>query len=214
MKISIAIMAHPKRVLEAERLHKLIKTMPFSYVSLIFDSQNDEWKNGETCLYQSFGSDWHIVIQDDAIISPLFYENVVKAIENIPSESLISFYTGRVRPYSFQVNRAVHKADERGASWLSAGTLFWGVCIAIPTKHIEGVLRFAQNRREAYDSRIGRYFMQNKLPVYYAYPSIADHDYTLGSLIGNDRTVEPRVAHRYEPGLITAWNKDVIPVEL
>lgn len=213
MKISIAIMAHPRRVIEASRLHEKLRSMPFTNVSLVFDNSNDEWDTGERSLLSHDYGDWHIIIQDDAIISDHFYDNALTTINNVPSESLISFYTGKVRPYAQKILQAVEKADESGANWLQANTLFWGVCIAIPTKHIDQIIEHCRMNKREYDRRIGSYYMRHKLPVYYTHPSIADHDYTIGSLLGNDRAPEPRVAHRYHEGLLREANNSIISIK-
>jgi len=212
MNISIAIMSHPDRSKEAESLYNRLSHMQFSSIDLVFDSENNEWKNGETCLRKGNDSDWHIIIQDDAIISDNFYENVKNAILNVPDKSLISFYTGTVRPMPHRVKRAVESAATHAANWLYSDNLFWGVCIALPREYIEKLLAFTQNRKEVYDRRIGTYFYINHLPIYYTNPSLVDHDYTLKSLTGHDYNTEPRKAHQYEPLIIKNWNNQAIQI--
>lgn len=212
MKISVAIMAHPKRVIEAARLYEKLCKMPFTNVALVFDANNNEWETGERSLRSHDYSDWHIIIQDDAMISDHFYDNALTAINNVPSESLVSFYTGKVRPYAQKISQAVEKADAAGANWLRATTLYWGICIAIPTNQIPAIIEHCRLNKREYDRRIGSYYMLHKLPVYYTHPSIVDHDYTIGSLLGNDRVKEPRVAHKYHDALLSEVNKSIINI--
>lgn len=212
IKISIAVMAHPSRAAKAKVLYDKVTRMPFHSVSLVYDEMDNEWSNGKASLVSHTDSDWHVVIQDDAIISLNFYDNVKAAIENVPQQTLISFYTGRVRPKSMEVTRAVSAAESKDYSWLWAYTLMWGVGIAIPTNLIRDVIKDAETKDFVYDRRIGWYFNKRRLPVYYTYPSIVDHDYKMGSLLNNDYAELPRVAHVYEPRHIKSWNSKAVKI--
>lgn len=215
MIISVAIMAHHSREERANELKESLLHQGFCHVDLCIDrsevpSRKNEWVNGAKSLASHCRSEWHIVIQDDAIISNNFRKNVVTAIKNIPSRSIISLYTGRVRPFSTLVQNAVDEAERTGANWLLSSTLHWGVGIVIPTNYIDTLLEFTRDRNEEYDRRIGEYFFAGNAPVYYTYPSLVDHDDSLGSILGNGYNRLPRVAHRYEPGFIEHWNSKVI----
>jgi len=210
MKISVAVMAHPSRAEEAERLYRKLFRQNFYEVGLVFDDGNGEWETGKRSLLCHTDSDWHIVIQDDAIISDNFYDNALQAIVNVPEPTLLSFYTGTVRPYRSKVSRAVNKARAEQASYLSFNTLCWGVAFAIPTKDIETILDFVSSSRLLYDARIGSYYQKTWQNVYYTNPSIVDHNWELPSLTGHN-VVLKRVAHRYEPGIVE-WNNKVVEI--
>lgn len=214
IKISVAIMAHPSRYKSAEKLLKRLNHQKFHGVSLVYDKNNNEWENGKASLLSHPGSDWHIVIQDDAIISKDFYRNARNAILNVPKPTLISFYTGTVRPKVTEVKAAVDKAKEARSSWLRSNDLYWGVGLAIPTSQIDEVLESAKNKTSLYDRRIGWRYKKHNLPVYYTVPSLVDHNYKIGSILGNDYATEPRKAHWYEPELIdvTNWNKKEVKI--
>jgi len=216
MNITVAVMAHPKRKAQAEALALQLKQYPFTDISISYDSPDagshqSEWDNGSRALKAGIGKgDWHAVIQDDAILSPDFYNNIVGAITNAPSKSLISLYTGRTRPFGKRVKTAVDKAYH--ATWLQYWLLLWGVGIVLPSTHIEPLLEFVSDRDEPYDTRIGIFYQRNRLPVYYTMPSLVDHDDDLGTLIPGHGT-EPgaRVAHRLADGPV-AWNSSVIDI--
>lgn len=140
MKISLSIMTHPKRFLDAEKLYMKLKDMGFSEVRRVLDHINYEWDTGKRSLLAHRQSDWHIILQDDAIIGDNFFHNAVRAINTHKDAKLISFYTGTSRPLKSQVQRAVDKAREQKASWLTFGTLNWGVGFAIKTDCIEPML--------------------------------------------------------------------------
>lgn len=216
MTISVAVMAHPKRKKQAEALALELKSYSFVDVSISYDgvdagSHQEEWDNGKRALLAGVGkADWHVVVQDDAILSPGFYDNLQGAIENVPTKSLISLYTGTSRPIGKRVKRAVDKVVDE--TWLSYWLLMWGVGILIPSSHIEPMLDFVADRTEPYDTRIGIFYQRNRLPVYYTMPSLVDHDDVLGTLIpGHGTAPGARVAHRLATGPVQ-WNRQVITI--
>lgn len=217
MKISVTVMAVPARKLQAEYLAAILRYYPFCDVSVTYDQKaagthESEWLNGKASLMAGIGKgDYHVVIQDDAILTPHFYENIEGAINNCPGgKSLISLYTGKARPFPKRIQNAVDKAKH--ANWLRHYLLIWGVGIIIPTSHIEHLIDFVDDRTEPYDTRIGIFYQRNRLPVYYTMPCLVDHDDELGTAIPGHGT-EPgaRVAHRLATGIIQ-WNKEVIDI--
>ncbi len=215
MRISIAVMAHPDRDEQANELVKLLKTMPFFSVWLSFDMNDNEWMNGRRCVQWGATTegqtDWHVVIQDDAIISVNFFDNLVRALESVPRKSLVSLYTGTVRPEQERVVQSLYLAGRENASWLSSNSLYWGVAVAIPTDDIESLLEKVEGSILPYDRRLGSYFASKYRCVYYTVPSLVDHDHTLPSIVGNDREGPVRKAHNYESGPVE-FNKDVVRI--
>ena len=213
MKISIAIMAHPSRKEPASALALQLGQYPFSDMAIIWDEKNEEWDTGERSMrYGANKGDWHVVIQDDAVLTPDFYDNLVGAITAVPEKSVISLYTGKVRPFPERVAEAVASAPD--GSWLTHYMLMWGVGILIPSDQIEAMLDFVNEPAysdTAYDIRVGMFYHRNRLPIYYCIPSLVDHDDSIGSLIGNDYEKEPRVAHRLATGCIS-WTGAVKPL--
>lgn len=215
MKITAAIMAHPKRKKLAEALEKELKQYPFTEVNIVYDNldshtHDDEWNNGKRAMMAGVGkSDWHVVIQDDAILTPCFYENILGAIKSVPTRSLISLYTGKPRPMTKRVQTAVDKVQ--GETWLTYWLLMWGVGLLIPTSHIPHMIEFVEDRSEPYDTRIGIFYQRNRLPVYYTMPSLVDHNDGVGSLLEHGQAPGDRVAHKVATGLIS-WNDKVINI--
>ena len=211
--ISVAVMAHPKRKRQAMVLHKKLIQYPFSSVRIVWDEKNDEWDTGTRAMMRGAAENgWHLVIQDDAILTPDFYANVAKCISAVPTKSVISLYTGKVKPLADRVQAAVDKADD--GDWLNFYMLLWGVAILIPTEHIKPMLEFVggdEYRDTQYDNRVGVFYQRNILPIYYTMPSLVDHDDDLGTLIPDHATQQPRVAHRLATGLID-WTDNVINI--
>lgn len=213
VKISIVVMSHPKRSKEAFYLAGKLLLIPFHNVKIRLDSENNEWDNGYKCWQSvSNDSDWSVVIQDDAIISSNFYDNLEKAIDNIPQEGLLSLYLGEVRPYRYSVAKAFNYAIGSGASYLTSIGLYWGVCVLMPTSKIKDVLNASEAlNRYLYDVRLGKAATSLKMPIYYTTQSLVDHDDELDSLIGH-KAHEKRVAHKYQPSIINEWNSKVVKI--
>lgn len=204
-------MAHPSRRSAAEALLAELQQYPFAAASIVWDERNEEWDTGTRALRAGVGrGDWHVVVQDDAILSPYFFSNLVGAINTCPGgKTLISLYTGTARPFGERVKAAVDKAYH--ASWLRHYLLFWGVGVLIPSDHIEPMLEFVAGREEQYDTRIGIFYQQNMLPVYYTMPSLVDHDDDFASLLNHGNGPDRRVAHRLASGAVV-WNSSVIDI--
>lgn len=211
MSISVTIMGHPKRDEQIQKLLIQLVDMPFSDVSVTLDNKNSEWDTGRRSLLKGVNKgDWHVVLQDDAILTPDFYENLQGAIRAVPVKVLISLYVGTVKPMPERVKEAVDKATH--ATWLKHNMLFWGVGIAIPSDHILPLVEFVDEPMyddTQYDTRIGMFYQRNMLPVYYTMPSLVDHDDDLGSLLGHDTDLPPRKAHRLATSLVS-WNDEAI----
>lgn len=207
MNISVTVMAHSRRRKQAEELYAKLTTYPFTECTITWDERDNEWHTGERALRWgvSVGADWHIVLQDDAIIPDNFFTHIANAIQHVPARTLISLYTGTARPLGKRVSLAVDKVKSSNFSWIKHYMLLWGVGIIIPTAHIEPMLEFAAGRREPYDTRIGIFYQRNILPVFYCNPSLVDHDDDLGSLLGHGNAPHPRVAHNFISGE-PKWN--------
>lgn len=217
MKISVTVMAVPSREPQAEYLRSILELMPFSDVSVTYDTaykgnHDSEWQNGKNSILAGLGKgDYHVVVQDDALLTPHFYENIEGAIANCPGgKALISLYTGKARPFPKRITAAVEKAYH--ATWLRHYMLIWGVGIIIPTDHIEPMLEFVEDYDEPYDTRIGMFYQRNMMPIYYTMPCLVDHDDELGTVIPGHGTLPgARVAHKLATGLIQ-WNNQVIDI--
>jgi hypothetical protein len=212
-------MGHNNRIKLLTALDNKLASTPFVNVSLAIStgepSIDNEWLNGCNALssgrYQD--SDWHIVLQDDAVISDSFYENALKALRTTPERSLVSFYLGTSVPKKQAVERSLKRAENAKASWLTYDTLLWGVCIAVPSgiigEMIDDIEADPKTYNQPYDFRIGNWCKRHNVPVYYSVPSIVDH-LDEASLLPGKENKPPRKAHRYEPNKTDFNNKVII----
>ncbi len=201
MRVSASLMSHHKREKQAVKLYNKLFDQGLN-PKIIWDRENNEWETGKEALELHDNSDWHVVIQDDAIIGDNFYTNLASAIQFLPNKSLLSLYLGKTRPYPNRVNSAFNKAMASNSSFISAKTLLWGVCIAIPTIDIEPMLTHVRRYSNLqYDNRIGAYYRDKRRPVYYTTKSIVDHDDSMPSLTGH-KVEGKRVAHNYSDDIL------------
>lgn len=196
--VSLAIMADPRRRTSTEKLYAKLVDQGLT-PKVVYDENHDgEWV---TCIraIKEYGKNaqYHVILQDDAIISENFRVNLENAIKHSPEETLISLYLGQTRPYP-EKSRLVYR-DGKDSSWIKLSTLYWGVGFAMPTKHIEPFLeQSARDSHHMLDRRIGRFYQRNDLDVLYTNPSIVDHDYKLGTLIKHNYVDDkPRIAYNY-----------------
>ena len=210
-------MASPQREEHAEALYAKLVAMPFSNVTVVYDNGSGEWDTGKRAWATHTDSDFLCVAQDDAIIGHSFYQNVVQALTNVPEHTIVSFYTGTVRPKPVEVARSVQYAKDNDISWLTDSTLHWGVCFAMPTQLIDTVMKSADTNERSkvlnYDNRIGWYFKMRNRKVYYSMPSLVDHNDDLPSLTGHDLSVEQRVAHWFVGDEVVEFNKEVREIQ-
>lgn len=212
--VRFVIMADHRRAERAARLAEAIAAQGAFCQQSVDDGSLGEWNNAVNALQSADNltpketyADYTVLLQDDAIIGDNFVANINNAINSIPDgcdNSLISFYTGRVRPFAVAVSQAVLDADFHKASWISMKTLYWGVCFAMPTKLIKNVIEESEKYPKLLmDRRIGEYFYRHNIPVLYTNPSLVDHDYTLPSLLGHKMSDnEKRCAHHYSDKLV------------
>lgn len=207
MSVDIIIMAHADREEQAIDL----ATELGAYV--VWDGgmgrsrgENATGDRAWSCRFA--GSDWVVVLQDDAIPVPNLRQHLQEGLAKAP-RTCVGLYVGTSYPRpSRRVTQAVLEAQNVEASWLEHGDLLWGVGVAMPIEHIEPMLAFVKGSGLPYDRRIGAYFRSIGLPVRYTFPSLVDHRDGLSLLNPVDGPRElPRVAYSHG---VPEWNERVV----
>lgn len=153
--ISVAVMAHPRRKRMAETLAERL------VASVVWDQKNDIWHTAQRAMLAA-DDDWHLVIQDDAIISRDLIPSIETMLECVPRHVILSLY--------FPAHRHAEVPDfQPTGRWTIAPRLIGGVAVVYPTHLIPLIIEDAESRTVvSYDSRI-------HWPTYYPQPSLVDH---------------------------------------
>lgn len=171
MKLSVAIMAHPKRAHFVAELEPLLPT-----AEVVWDRKHDRWDTGRRAqlAYDPRASN-HLVVQDDAILCPDFLAGVERALEAVPGNP-VAFYTGKVRPRPVQIRSAVALAIAAKRTWITANGPWWGVAVATPTERIDDMVAWCDPKDiPNYDMRMARYWKAERVDCWYSIPSLVDH---------------------------------------
>lgn len=177
MKLSISIMAHSSRAKYFPYLKKNLGDVPFS-----IDKAGAEigiWANCKRAwqLYNP-AADFHVVIQDDAIICKDFRKKAEAILGS--TDQAYNFYFGNRQAY--------RKLAQQG---MKIGYLFtrwptWGVAICLPTKLIPEMIRYCDKMTSTHDdTRIGHFLKSKGIKIYFPMPSLIDHRTGEHSLAGD-----------------------------
>jgi len=172
-KVSVAVMAHPRRAAMVEDLLASIG----GHVEVAWDQENREWETGRRALLAYDPSaEWHVVVQDDAIVCGDFRASVAHLAARHTESEVIGLYLGAVRPYGAAVERAVTAAERAGASWVLSERLMWGVGTAFPVAALDALVHAADRARPAeYDFRLSVAMRVTGMTARYSLPSLVDH---------------------------------------
>jgi hypothetical protein len=207
MRLSISIMAHPDRMDQVSALRaQLGDDVPVAW-DLEGPPKRDHariWRNAQTA-WTMFDpqADWHLLLQDDAILAPDMVAALEKGLEYVPRPAIVSLYIGTGRPLPMIWQRLGKQADAAGASWIIAPRSMWGVALVLPTVCIPEMLSYAQNQHGlADDMRVGRWARKMRLEAWFPWPSLVDHP-DGASIVGHG---SGRTALRFAPGSALDWN--------
>jgi hypothetical protein len=182
VKLSASIMAHPDR---GEWVRPLLGELGRLDVPVSWDAEGPAsgnadrvWRNARAAwLMHDPAADWHVLIQDDAMLCRDFLPGLARALESVPSSgAIVSPYLGTGRRVPQRWAFMVERADLAGAAWVRAEKLMWGVCIAIPTRYIAEMIAFADRRSGVPDDmRVAGWASRTQREVWYTWPSLVDH---------------------------------------
>lgn len=174
IRVSTAIMAHPKR---KEFIPSLKASLNVD-TPVVWDSgNNNRWDTGRrSMLAFDPKATHHMVIQDDAIVCPDLVAGVTKALKHIPRDVVLGLYVGRSRPIRETMERVVVEFTPR-TRWIVMDNLHWGVGVVFPTVLIPDMIAWCDKRPEIpnYDKRMGRWCQHRGVEVWYPWPNLVDH---------------------------------------
>lgn len=210
MSLSISVMAHPARVhLLVPLLRSLHETV--DVVPVAWDREGEPrrdhdriWRNCRSAWeMHNPDAQWHLVLQDDAVIPAGLARATESALRWIPSKAAVSLYLGQVRPQATLWSQLADRARECEASWIVGPRLMWGVALILPTVFIPEMLAWGDRQHGMPDDqRIGAWAKRKGLEAWYPWPSFVDHAPD-GSLIGYQSV---RTAHETVKGGLEGWS--------
>lgn len=209
--LSVSIMAHKKREAWVPLLSEQLPQ-----AKVIWDQKNDRWDTGARSL-MAYDPDakWHMVVQDDAILPPDFYEGVQRMLTFVPPRNPVGLYYGRVRPRDAETRALVIKANREDAPFIIHNGPWWGVGIVIPTRQIQELVDWGNNRPDVanYDRRIARFYLQKGIDCYYTNPSLIQHRTDGNPSLVPGRTGQNRRAWNFvgpQSALSVDWSGDPV----
>jgi len=171
--LSVAIMAHPSR---AKFVDALLPQLPGAVV--VWDEKQDRWDTGRrSMLAFDLTADWHLVVQDDAILCRDFLAQVRRALAELATGP-VSFYCGTTAKFGhLRSGEALRQAHRSGQHWLRAPGPYWGPAVAVRVADIPAMIEWCDLRPDVpnYDRRMSRYFLSIDRPCWYSVPCLVNH---------------------------------------
>ena len=171
--ISYAIMAHPKR---RHFVGLLKRELPDATV--VWDKINDRWDTGRrSMLAYEPEAEWHVVVQDDAILCRGFTGQVERALEEL-DQGPAAFYMGQTGRFNGTSVRAMmDKARRKAQRWIVASGPRWGPAVAVQTTDIPAMIEHGDNVEKInnYDLRMESYFQSIGRQCHYSAPCLVQH---------------------------------------
>lgn len=160
-KLSIVIMAHPRRRQWAESLGRQLKA------PVVYDERSNVW---DTCrrawLAQDKKAEYGVVIQDDAIVCRDFKRRASKLLRGEP---MYNFYLTHLF-----LNRA-ERAEREGAEYVVSGAVMNEIALCIRMELVDSMIQFCDERGADTDQLIGRWAQWHRHRILYPIFSLIDH---------------------------------------
>jgi hypothetical protein len=162
------VMAHPKREARAVALAEQLGA------GIVWDRGRGLWDTARRAWLEQDG-EWHTVIQDDAIPSEGFAENIDRILVHAYPHP-VSWYYGTLRPKADFTEPTAAQADREGASWIEAPGPWWAVAVSVHSSLVEEMVdQCDKSRLKADDARYTAHFRRLGLTCLYTWPSLIDH---------------------------------------
>lgn len=184
-RLSVAIMAHPSRAEQVDRIVAALDTDPV----VVWDEGRGLWDTARRAwLAYDPDATHHLVLQDDVLVCRDLVAGLTKAVEQVPSSPVAAFTMRyRLKP----TRRAEYAATSQ--SWFVDWRSLSGQAICLPVYDIPAVIKTVdRNRRNDNDDiRIRDYYHRRGAEIWQTVPSLVEHldaedgNHTL--LDGNDR---------------------------
>lgn len=187
ISISYSIMAHPSRSHFVPHLQKILDA-PVSWDRGlgIWDTCKRAWN------LHDHNSDYHFVIQDDAILCKDFKNRVSNFVSKFKEDSAYQLYFAEATKGKSSKKDELKKGLKRG--YIVRERMPHGISIGLPTKFINSMISYCNEFDIPQDDvRIKKFLMSINIKTICPIPSLVDHRH-LKSLVGGK---DGRVAHYF-----------------
>lgn len=187
IKLSIAVMHHPKR---AHMLPALLDAIGAPATVITDHDSAGVWPTARRA-WEAYDAEatHHLVIQDDVQLCRNFHQAAVNAL-TAQHRSPVTFYANR---------KHIETAAANGVNWAVIPDGVWGPAFCLPTQHIKPWLvwcdEYVAPSFKHDDERLAMYLLSIEEPVWCTVPSLAEHLCATESLLGQGN--KNRVARRY-----------------
>jgi len=173
--LAIAIVAHPKRLEQAQALAAELDAEIIlddeGYGDAVNHARAWEWLAAQD-------AQWALAVEDDAVPVSGLRERLARHVTALPEPGVLLLYTGSDRrTHIVQRTREAHaQAEAQGRSWIRLRHAHWGVGIAAPTEHAAGIAKALCETKAPSDDALG-YWARTvaHLPIYATHPNLLDH---------------------------------------
>lgn len=206
-------MSHPRR---REMAESLIERAPGGFLRLVLDPEPD----GPPTALRTAAAAWsaadpeathHLVLQDDALPGPGFFDRVEDVVRGAPHAAVALFTAWNSRN-----GAAVRMGALLGARWAAATREYTPtVALVLPVPVARGFAAFARRHGDGWpdDVVMQRYLRAHRIPTYLTVPNLVQHD-DFPSVARNDQHGLRRAAcfGTVPPG--TDWTLAAGPAEV
>lgn len=195
MKVSFGVVNHPARKLWGRAL--AADLMRVGRTTIAYDERLEgaEANHARALSLAGPRADWHMVIEDDAVLSSRFGELLPRALKKYPGH-IVSAYTGRRFPRHRQDDfiRAAASGNDFITDYVAHG-----VANAYPVGMVEDLIDWIDPDGIPVDEQVSAFAQHHGVPVVYLMPSLVDHR-DEGSVLPSTEW-QPRspgrIAHRF-----------------
>lgn len=186
MTVSYAIMAHPSRAAWVDELLEQMGDTPVAWAKPPWATPKHHepiWRTKREALQTHGDTDYHCVIQDDAILCHGFKDRV-EALE--PGDRVTNLFYRDKRAYR-EAARMARLGYDRG--YFTAPVTKYtplGVGVMVPTHHIRDLIAYCDevDDRGGDDPRMKKWMRARGIELFVPLPSLVDHRISK-SLIGH-----------------------------
>ena len=188
VKLSISVMAHPSRAQFFPYLQEKL-SLPLSQFSI--DQKNNLIENSRAAwALHDPTADFHVVVQDDAIVCDNFREKAAAFIAAQEAKRRREDRPAQGYNFFLRLDRNKTPLWPQDGAYIDKVTR-GGVAICLPVAHIAPMIREYDRQRSKHDDdRISEYVKRNNVKIIFPVPSFIGHRSDVPSVANNPHSLD------------------------